>query len=61
MTIFRASLLTCLDDFERVEAYDGYKGESPFRAKVPKAVLSRPSEVDAFRGCREGMKQSTRG
>ena len=25
VTIFRASLLTCLDDFERVEADDGYR------------------------------------
>ena len=48
VTIFRASLLTFLDDFERIEADDGYIGESPFRAKVPKAVLSCPSEADAF-------------
>ena len=40
---------TFLDDIERVEADDGYIGESPFRAKVPKAVLSCPSEADALR------------
>ena len=33
--IFRASLLTCLDPFERIEADDEYVGESPLRAKVP--------------------------
>ena len=48
VTIFCASLMTCLDHFERVEANDGYRGESPFRAKVPKAVLSCPSKADAF-------------
>jgi hypothetical protein len=37
-----------LDDFERVEADDGYEGESPFRCKLPKAVMSHPSEADAF-------------
>ena len=62
VTIFCASLLTCLDGCERVEADDGYRGESPFRAKVPTAVLGRPSEADAFqkRG-RVGTKLSTRG
>ena len=40
--------MTCLGDLERVEADGGYRGESPFRAKAPKAVLSCPSEADAF-------------
>ena len=58
VTIFRASLLTCLDDFERVEADDGYRGESPFRAKVPTAVLSRPSEADAFQKRVQGRHET---
>jgi hypothetical protein len=58
VNIFRASLLTCLDDFERVEADDGYIGESPFRAKVPKAVLSRPSEADAFQKRVQGRHET---
>ena len=58
VTIFRASLLTCLDDFERVEANDGYVGESPFRAKVPKAVLSCPSEADAFQRRVQGRHET---
>jgi hypothetical protein len=32
--IFHASLLSCQDDFERVEADDGYIRECPFRAKL---------------------------
>jgi hypothetical protein len=48
VTTFRASLLTFLDKFERVKANDGYVGESPFRAKVPKALLSGPSEANAL-------------
>ena len=58
VTIFHASLLTFLDDFERVEADDGYIGESPFRAKVPKAVLSRPSEGDAFQNRVQGRHET---
>ena len=58
VSIFHASLLTCLDDFERVEADDGYIGESPFRAKVPKAVLSRPSEADAFQKRVQGRHET---
>ena len=56
VAIFHASLLTCLDDFERVEVDDLHRGESPFRAKVPKAVLNR---MLFRRGCRVDMKQST--
>ncbi len=58
VTIFRASLSTFLDEFERVEADDGYIGESPFRAKVPKAVLSCPSEVDAFQKRAQGRHET---
>ena len=58
VTIFRASLSTFLNDFETVEADDGYIGESPFRAKVPKAVLSRPSEADAFQRRVQGRHET---
>jgi len=58
VTIFHASLLTCLDHFERVEADDGYRGESPFRAKVPTAVLSCPSEADAFQKRVQGRHET---
>jgi hypothetical protein len=58
VTIFRASLSTFLDDFERVEADDGYIGESPFRAKVPKAVLSCPSEADALQKRVQGRHET---
>ena len=50
--------MTFLDDFERVEADDGYVGESLFRAKVPKAVLSRPSEADAFQKRAQGRHET---
>ena len=40
--------MSFLDDFERVEADDGYEGDCLFRCKIPKAVMSRPSEADAF-------------
>ena len=58
VTIFCASFLTCLDDFERVEADDGYIGESPFRAKVPKTVLNCPSEADAFQKRVQGRHET---
>ena len=58
VTIFHASLLTCLDDFERVEADDGYRGESPFRAKLLKAVLSCPSEDEAFQKRVQGKHET---
>ena len=58
VTIFCTSLLTCLDGFERVEADDGYRGESPFRAKVPMAVLSCPSKADAFQKQVQGRHET---
>ena len=58
LTIFCASFLTCLDDFERVGADDGYRGESPFRAKAPMAVLSCPSEADAFQKRVQGRHET---
>jgi hypothetical protein len=36
----------------------GYVGKSPFRAKVPKAVLSRPSEADAFQKRVQGRHET---
>ena len=58
ITIFRSSLMTFLDDFERVEADNGYEGDSPFRCKIPKAVLSRPSEADAFQRRVQGRHET---
>jgi hypothetical protein len=37
-------LIKELDFGERVEADDGYVGESPYVTKVPSAVLTRSSE-----------------
>ena len=45
--IFHASLLSCQDDFERVEVDDGYIRESPFRAKRY-GTKGRVSETDAY-------------
>ena len=58
VTIFRESLVSFLDDFERVEADDGYEGESPFRCKIPKAVLTRPSEADALQKRVQGRHET---
>jgi uncharacterized protein YpmB len=38
LAIFRNALLTELDDGERVEADDGYRGESPQYVKCPKSI-----------------------
>ena len=38
LDIFRTSLLSQLDEFERVEADDGYIGEAPLRVKCPGCV-----------------------
>ena len=58
VTIFCKSLVSFLDDFERVEADDGYEGESPLRCKIPKAVMSRPSEADAFQKRVQGRHET---
>jgi hypothetical protein len=58
VTIFRASLFTFLDDFERVDANDGYIGESPFRAKGQKEVLSCPFEADALQKRVQGRHET---
>jgi len=57
ITIFRDSLVSFLDDFERVEA-DGYEGDSPCRCKIPKAVMSRPSEADALQKRVQGRHET---
>ena len=44
INIFRDGLMKELNLGERVEADDGYVGESPYVTKVPSAVLSRSSE-----------------
>jgi len=41
ITIFRASLKTFLDPYERVEADDGYSGEDPVTCKTPGGLSSR--------------------
>jgi hypothetical protein len=63
ITIFRDSLVSFLDDFERVEADDAYERESPFRCKILKAVYGAILlRLMLFRrGCRVGKKQSTQG
>jgi hypothetical protein len=41
LVIFRNALLTELDEGERVEADDGYRGESPRYVKCPASIGSR--------------------
>ena len=41
LDIFWASLATHLDQFERVEANDGYVGEAPLRVKCPACVTTQ--------------------
>ena len=43
LDIFRTSLASHLDEFERVEADDGYIGEAPLRVKCP-ACVTIPEE-----------------
>ena len=45
--IFRASLITFLDPYERVEADNGYVGEAPLRVICPKCVTC-PKERKAM-------------
>ena len=44
INIFRDGLMKELELGERVEADDGYVGESPYVTKVPSAVLTHSSE-----------------
>lgn len=52
ISIFRASLLSHLEEGERVEADDGYIGEAPRHVKCPKS-FANPPEM-------EGMQQRVR-
>lgn len=45
ITIFRSSLLSFLDEDERVEADDGYIGEAPLHIKCPKS-FANPEETE---------------
>lgn len=38
LEIFRSSLMTWLEPFERVEADDGYEGEAPLKVKCPSSI-----------------------
>ena len=38
LDIFRLSLATFLEPFERVEADDGYAGEAPLKVKCPSCI-----------------------
>ena len=41
--------MKALDDRERVEADDGYTGESPHITKCPSAVMAYPPELNTIR------------
>ena len=47
MPIFRSSLMSHLEENERVEADDGYVGEAPRHVKCPKCI-SNPVETEAM-------------
>ncbi len=49
LEIFRSSLMTWLDPFERVEADDGYDGEAPIRVKCPNSIAA-PAERQKMMG-----------
>ena len=51
-------LLPCLDPFARIEADDGYVGESPLRAKVPGVMLSNPREAAAYQKRVQGHRET---
>ena len=40
LEIFRSSLMTYLEEFERVEADDGYIGEAPLKVRCPKCITT---------------------
>ena len=56
LEIFRSGLMTYLEEFERVEADDGYIGEAPLKVRCPKCIttpLERKdgSSLDATQDC----------
>lgn len=58
VTIFRECLQTALDDNERVEADDGYRGD-PTTCKCPADVLTRDSEeADALQRRVQGRHET---
>ena len=57
VTIFRNLLANVLDPQERVEADDGYEGESPYRAKVPGAMFN-PQESRAYQKRVQGRHET---
>jgi hypothetical protein len=59
INIFRDGLMKELELGERVEADDGYVGESPYVTKVPSAVLTRSSEeADAMQKRVQGRHET---
>jgi hypothetical protein len=40
LEIFRSGLMTYLEEFERVEADDGYIGEAPLKVRCPKCITT---------------------
>ena len=59
INIFRDGLMKELELGERVEADDGYVGESPYVTKVPSAVLTRSSEeADAMQKRVQGRHEN---
>ena len=40
LEIFRSGLMTYLEEFERVEANDGYIGEAPLKVRCPKCITT---------------------
>lgn len=51
--IFRASLVSFLDPYERVEADDGYIGEAPLRVMCPGCVTCPAGRKDMMKKVRE--------
>ena len=59
INIFCDGLMKELELGERVDANDGYVGESPFVTKVPSAVLTRSSEeADAMQKRDQGWHET---
>ena len=58
--IFRLGLVHWLDEFERVEADDGYIGEAPQRIKCP-GCASNPTENEAMQNRVRSRHESLNG
>ena len=60
LEIFRMSLVTFLDSFERVEADDGYIGEAPLKVRCPRCVTvpeERKEMMSRVRNCQETINK----